>query len=179
MAFFEGLGEKITKGSQDAVQKTKDMAAVMNLNSENSSLDKANESTKNQIGNAIFDGIFKELDAEEIQENGEPIAIPADLWRDICQKAKIIKQNELIKKANEEKIRSLKGETPCPKCGKILPKDAAFCTSCGEKIVKEESIKMGQQSDSIVCPNCGKKLSADARFCTGCGTAVAEISNID
>lgn len=51
--------------------------------------------------------------------------------------------------------------TKCTKCGSIIPKNAKFCSECGEivQIVTE---------NTIVCPNCGKTVT-QAKFCSECG----------
>ncbi|WP_026659567.1 zinc ribbon domain-containing protein [Butyrivibrio sp. AC2005] len=173
MAFFEELGEKISKGSQDAVQKTKDMANVVNLTNENNNLDKRIAATKKQIGISVYDALFEKMSLEDIQNASSPAEISDTLWTGLCQLVVDIKNFEQTKLDNFEKIRDLKGESLCPKCGKLLPKGAAFCTACGEKIQKSEPAPVAPATGKV-CPNCGKQLSEDAVFCTGCGTKVAE-----
>ncbi|SEK65894.1 replication restart DNA helicase PriA [Butyrivibrio sp. ob235] len=171
MAFFEELGSKISKGSQDAVQKTKDMASVVNLTNENNSLDKKNVTIKNQMGISLYDAIFEKMSLEDTANTESPVQLPAELWSNLCQMAAEIKKNEQTKLDNNEKIRDLKGERLCPKCGKLLPREAAFCTACGEKLPMPEPAQAPVPAGKV-CPNCGKQLSDDAVFCTSCGTRI-------
>ena len=48
----------------------------------------------------------------------------------------------------------------CPKCNEELEENAAFCSSCGEKI---------QNEDSKECPSCGTLNKSNSKFCNSCG----------
>ena len=50
--------------------------------------------------------------------------------------AKIKEKNELIKQINEE-MGANKNMKVCPKCNAFVKDDAQFCSSCGEKLEKE------------------------------------------
>lgn len=47
----------------------------------------------------------------------------------------------------------------CPNCKMKLPKNAKFCSGCGQKIVPKDSVK---------CPNCGQ-IVPKGKFCVECG----------
>ena len=51
----------------------------------------------------------------------------------------------------------------CIRCGKGLPDDARFCSSCGSPVPPPKP----------VCPVCGRELDEQAAFCCYCGTKVA------
>ncbi len=57
----------------------------------------------------------------------------------------------------------------CPKCGKPVSPNAAFCRYCG--------MRMGVQTAPAgkICPTCGTMLSAQAKFCSKCGTRMDEL----
>ncbi len=175
--FLGNLGQRISATSQEAVQKTKDMANIMSLNNENSGLDKKNDSIQKQIGSEIYEQIFRTKSIDDVKRMGEDNTIPSDLWNQVCEFVIQIKQNELAKVDNERKILELKGELPCPKCGKMIPKGAMFCSGCGEKspyVERSQDIDESEanKSDERVCPTCGKPLLADAAFCKYCGTKI-------
>ncbi len=65
---------------------------------------------------------------------------------------------------NIEKAIQNKETITCNKCGQILPINAQFCFSCGEKIVV---VPHGD----IVCPSCGKTVPK-GKFCLECGQAL-------
>ena len=48
----------------------------------------------------------------------------------------------------------------CAKCGEMMPANAKFCPSCGEK------------QEAKFCAECGAKLEAGAKFCPNCGKKV-------
>lgn len=175
--FFGNLGQRISATSQEAVQKTKDMASVMNLNNENTSLNKKNESIQKQIGTEIYEQIFKAKSIDDVKQMLDKNEIPSDLWKNVCEFVIQIKENESAKAENERKILELKGEMPCPKCGKMIPKGAMFCSGCGEKSPYVEQhqnapVMTPEKPKERVCPECGKPLLDDAAFCKYCGTKI-------
>lgn len=65
----------------------------------------------------------------------------------------------------------------CKKCGKVLPDSAAFCSKCGEKVIKETGILEKNASvNELVCPNCGKTFELDNVFCDECGFKLEVVS---
>lgn len=48
----------------------------------------------------------------------------------------------------------------CANCGEMMPANAKFCPSCGEK------------QEAKFCAECGAKLEAGAKFCPNCGKKV-------
>lgn len=51
----------------------------------------------------------------------------------------------------------------CVHCGKPMPADADFCTSCGKRVTEENK----------ACANCGAELPGEFAFCPKCGTRVS------
>ena len=175
--FFGNLGQKISATSQEAVQKTKDMASAMSLNSENSGLDKKNDQLQKQIGTEIYGRIFKDKSIEDVKNMTVDNTMPADLWNSVCDYVIQIKQNDMAKAENERKILELKGEMPCPKCGSMIPKGAVFCSKCGEKspYADQAANAISRPAESIpkrICSKCGKPLLDDAAYCKYCGNKV-------
>lgn len=71
----------------------------------------------------------------------------------------------------------------CSKCGAEIADNSKFCTKCGNKverpesIVKEEPVKeepakvepVKEEPSKSICSGCGQELLPGARFCTKCG----------
>ena len=53
----------------------------------------------------------------------------------------------------------------CPNCGAAVVAGAAFCQSCGTRLVEEPP-------PVRFCPKCGAQLREGARFCPKCGQAI-------
>lgn len=51
----------------------------------------------------------------------------------------------------------------CPNCGKEMPADLSFCTSCGTKLAEAKKF----------CPNCGTENPNDFSFCCKCGAPLS------
>lgn len=64
----------------------------------------------------------------------------------------------------DARVRALttRGAIACPRCGPRPESDAAFCSSCGDRL-----------PGTTLCPVCGSGVPSGARFCEGCGSAVA------
>lgn len=147
MAFFDEIGKKITKTSQEAYSKTKDLADVMKLNSAISDNEKFLAKKYEALGQLYY---FKNADkivSEEYQT----------LFSEI---SKILLDIDNYK----EQIKILKGVKKCTVCGADMPSGATFCTNCGAKVVN---------TSIVVCNNCGKTIPAGAAFCTNCGAKVS------
>ena len=57
----------------------------------------------------------------------------------------------------------------CPSCGVAVVAGAAFCQTCGARLVEEEP-----PVPVLFCPHCGAQLREGARFCPKCGQTVPE-----
>ncbi|QSX05308.1 zinc ribbon domain-containing protein [Sedimentibacter sp. zth1] len=157
MEFFKGIGNKISKTSQEAVKKTKELAEVSRLNSEISAEERNIITIYQNIGKLYFD----KYKNEECSEFAEYI--------------NNVKEGlEKIETAKEE-VKLLKGKRTCPKCGAELEVETVFCSMCGQKmpeIEKEEELVEEQVEDKTkeFCASCGQELEDGAMFCPSCGT---------
>ena len=126
----------------------------------------------------------KEADIEEIYiEIGKTIYEDYKAGKDVGKL--FTKESKKIDKLNEEidemnvKILYNKKQRICEKCGKIIPLESTFCSSCGTKQkalkVKEEN-KNGKKEElkQIVCPECGTISEPDSKFCLKCGREFAK-----
>jgi len=155
MAFFDELGKKITKTSQGAIQKTKDMTEIAKLNSSVNEEQRKINQVYMQIGKAYYESHMTQADAEFVY-----------LFDNIVESMEKI--NEC-----ESRIQQLKGMTLCPSCGGENKPGAAFCCSCGAKItVADPNVSELHRPDKTVCTSCGNPLKPGAVFCTNCGKKV-------
>ncbi|MEE1086926.1 MAG: zinc ribbon domain-containing protein [Schaedlerella sp.] len=87
----------------------------------------------------------------------------SELLKDLSKTEKTIK-NYL------GQIAELRGLSLCEKCGAEVPKEAAFCGVCGEKMPMKQTENLAE--NQIQCMNCGKILEKGVNFCIFCGTPV-------
>jgi hypothetical protein len=59
--------------------------------------------------------------------------------------------------------------TVCPSCGVAVVAGAAFCQTCGARLVEEKP-----PAPVLFCVHCGAQLREGARFCPKCGQTVLE-----
>lgn len=150
MAFFDDIGKKISQTGQDMVQKTKDTAETMRLNSAISDEEKRIQSLYLEIGKRYF-----ELHADDYDPQlEEPV---------LC-----VKEANTKIAGYTEQLNRIKGLVRCATCGADVPIGTPFCTGCGAKMpVVETAVEPAIRR----CKKCGLPLPDGAGFCTNCGTA--------
>ncbi|MCB0154182.1 MAG: zinc ribbon domain-containing protein [Anaerolineae bacterium] len=57
----------------------------------------------------------------------------------------------------------------CSNCGRQMPVEAAFCSSCGQALTPPDERE--EESTDQLCPKCGYTIQPEDAFCAGCGTA--------
>jgi membrane protease subunit (stomatin/prohibitin family) len=57
-------------------------------------------------------------------------------------------------------------QTPCPKCGTLVPQGTRFCPGCGNSMAPAAPA-------GPPCPKCGQPTAAGAKFCPSCGASLA------
>ena len=157
MAFLDALNDKISKLSQDAIQKTKDMS----------------DSVK--ISNAIRE--------EENQQNILYQKI-GELYYHDCKDAAqgdfLVWCQQITESKNrvaewKSRLQTIKGVSICPNCHSEVPVNSVFCNNCGAKMpqatvqTEDQTVKSGK-----ICKNCGMPIPEGHVFCTNCGTKVEE-----
>lgn len=121
----------------------------------------------------------KENDIEEIY-----IAMGKTVYEDYKEGKNVgksfTKEAKKIDDLNKEiaemntKILYNKNQRICEKCGKIIPLESTFCSSCG---TKQKPIKFKEENKNAkkeepkqqVCPECGTISDPDSKFCLKCG----------
>ena len=141
MAFFEGIGKKLSDAGQSVAQQTKNFADVAQLNSAINEAEKKIAQFKNELGQLYYEAHKTDANVE-----GANIIAQINALYDEIQTTK-------------EKINSIKGIVKCEKCGASLPQNSKFCLQCGEKIA---------ESSLVTCPGCGKQVQK-GKFCLECG----------
>lgn len=153
MAFLDQLSSKLSQTSQTAVQKTKDMAEIMRLNSQISEQERKIEQNYREIGKLYYEN-FADKDVE--------------LFRTLVAEIKGAEGDVCEMKAN---LLRLKGTQPCPVCGANQPAGSVFCNSCGAKMPDAPAAAAKPlDADGIPCRSCGAIMSKDTIFCTNCGS---------
>lgn len=151
MDIFEMIGEKITKTGEKAMQKTKDTADLVKLNSQISDEERKLKELFYQVGKRCFKENFDNPESTFNQLFNE------------------IKESQNIINACTEQVKKLKGIFKCPKCKYDVPNNAAFCSSCGSDIyIAPTSAARNGPS----CHNCDADILAGKAFCVQCGTKV-------
>lgn len=99
-----------------------------------------------QLGVATYAKMVQEAD------NGDLIASLGDEITEVRAALEVV----------EEKISEQKNLRSCPNCGAKMPREAAFCSSCGTKLETEEE----KPADDAGC--CGEECdtACDAECCT-------------
>lgn len=147
MSFWEELGQRITQGSQGAIQKTKAIAGVMSMNADISDSKRKIRDLHEELGKILVEDTFADLTAgriSELLEADDLDSLKREIdfkdWKEVLTKVMYIKSEEEVIAINEEKIREYKEEDRCPACGRKVTKNMAFCPDCGAKIehTKEE-----------------------------------------
>ena len=96
------------------------------------------------------------------------------------KKAKPVKISD-VPTAVRKPEKSAKDVTPdtknakCPKCGKTYDGKVVFCSDCGEKLVKPETVVRPEPPKAKVktkCPKCGKVCAEKVAFCSECGCKI-------
>ena len=153
MGVFNDFGKKISQTSQDAVQKTKDLAEVSKLNSQINASQKTIKETYTQIGEKYF-SLYRNSSAPELQQFVDLISSNMDKIEQL--------------KADIQRVKKI---AVCPKCGTECSTSTPFCGSCGTQLTPEpeEAPIDVEVTNYMFCSECGTKLSPDATFCNNCG----------
>ena len=177
MSFWEELGQRITQGSQGAIQKTKAIAGVMSMNADISDSKRKIRDLHEELGKILVEDTFADLTAgriSELLEADDLDSLKREIdfkdWKEVLTKVMYIKSEEEVIAINEEKIREYKEEDRCPACGRKVTKNMAFCPDCGAKIehTKEE------ESAAEAAPEAAPEAAAEAAAAPEAAEAAAE-----
>lgn len=146
MGFIDSIGRTVA-GSSQASRKKAGNTEEEKINAEIQKHQMNVLEEYQRIGEQYFK-LFKDDPAPELKQNIESVnAINAQI------------------KECEGQRRALKGLVLCERCGAEQPREAAFCSRCGNRLIPE---------DAALCPNCGSVIQEGALFCTNCGTKLQD-----
>ncbi|MCI4363528.1 MAG: SPFH domain-containing protein [Thermoplasmata archaeon] len=60
-------------------------------------------------------------------------------------------------------------QSPCPKCGTMIPAGSRFCPSCGQSMAPPAP-PAAAATPTITCAKCSTPFPSTAKFCPNCGT---------
>lgn len=116
--FWEDLGKRIGETAENMTAMAGDAIEIQRLKSQVRNLARGNAVDLMELGRTIYD---RYKAGEEVDENAKAL----------CE---AIRDREASMGEYEKKIAQIKGASECPKCGKMVAKDMAYCPYCGEKI---------------------------------------------
>ena len=149
--------EKLSRMTQSAVSKSKDMAEITRMNIEISNFENSIRQQTAAIGQSVVEnGLLQ--DVPDVQER---LAQIAQLQEKIA--------------ANRAAVEALRGANLCPNCGATLAADVNFCPHCGASRAQAQAQAPAepQPAEKPVCPACGTQLESDEQFCPNCGHHMA------
>lgn len=161
MSFFK----RVQEGAAKAAEKAKETVEVSRLSTQISSKKRDIARIQQNIGEMVYQSYLTEG-----SESSEASVIP------MCDQISVL-YREIA--GIELKIKEIKNEKDCV-CGKVVPLDTRFCSSCGHKFEErhqEENEAPLAESEAEVeeivveCAECHAPLEPGATFCGNCGTS--------
>ena len=107
MPFFREFTKKVSQGSQEAVQKTRDMASILSWNADITDAEARIYDLEEDLGRAVFAENFEGMTKEQIQDilamdESESLTLTISDWRPFTETLlKILEDKDLI--ADREK----------------------------------------------------------------------------
>ena len=151
MSFINSLGRKISQTGHEVLQKTKETAEIIKYNNLISDEENHLEQLFACLGKEFYEQAYDVC----LEKRPETVAE--------------IKESQAKIEGYLAHLQSVKGVILCPKCGKDLPPDVAFCSACGHRLESEEAVPSASETERI-CPNCSAPVPEDFLFCIKCGT---------
>ena len=129
MAFFNDFMEKVNQAAQSVTNKTKEGMEISRLSGEGRSIQSELEGIYGQIGRAY------------VEANGATTEAMSALS---ARAAELLARLEEL----EHQKLQLRNQNACPACGAVMPKDARFCSNCGEKMPEPPVIELEPEIDA-------------------------------
>lgn len=157
MAFFDELGKKVSEAGQKTLQKTKELSDTARLNSMLSDEERRIDNYYFEIGK-----LYAFLHGNDYEE-------------DFATMIQGIEDAKCKMQDLKKQIQEVKGVQTCEKCGAEVPKEAAFCSSCGGMMPKAQ---VEVPMDLMKCESCGAFVKSGMRFCTSCGKPLEVVEKL-
>lgn len=145
MSLIDKIGNGVIGAGNSISQKAKDISEQSRINSELAKYKAQKEECFKKLGEAVYGA----------RTNGREPEV-----EDIIKEIQVV--DGFIKNLSNS-LNDVRGVVVCDSCGQEIPRDSAFCPSCGKKL---------ELPDSLECPKCRAKLEIGAKFCVKCGTKV-------
>lgn len=129
--FWEDLGKRIGETAENMTAMAGDAIEIQRLKSQVRNLARGNAVDLMELGRTIYD---RYKAGEEVEESAKAL----------CD---AIRDREASMGEYEKKIAQIKGASECPKCGKMVAKDMAYCPYCGEKVEKIDEDAADEYAD--------------------------------
>ena len=143
MAFFFFFRDRLTQGSQEALQKTREIADVVTMNAEISDSRRKIRELYEELGELLVSEAFAGMTSEQIraaleEENADEASRKIVLanWKEFYSRVRYVRSEEEVIALNEARISELRSDMKCPKCGSRIIKGMSFCPECGARIMK-------------------------------------------
>ena len=180
MAFWDEIREKITQGSQEALQKTKDIADVVTINAEISDSKRKIRELYEELGELLGEEAFADVTktAGKVREYFEEKVEPAvtEMADDVQAKAEHFaeRMQEHVDELKEEAQDAAEAshEVVLRNWKEIYTK-VRFIKSEKEVIELGES-RINELRSETRCPGCGSKVVKGMSFCPECGRKLTE-----
>lgn len=129
MDFFNRMNEGLDKVCEDLAAVGSELAKATKDATENAGLYTQIAAEEGKIKEQYR--IIGELYYKECGENDERMDVLSDAYREAFEKIAVSKWK--IDNARET-ISKNKGAVRCPECGANVPKNAVYCSKCGNKV---------------------------------------------
>ncbi|MBQ5969567.1 MAG: zinc-ribbon domain-containing protein [Clostridia bacterium] len=149
MAFIDDIGNRISRTSQNAITRTKNMAEISRLNSQIAEQERRINNGYFQIGKLYYS------------------QHPDDYAPEFAALIEAIKEAERMAADCKQQIMIVKGVKLCEACGAENPSTGAFCNSCGSPL--PQAAMPAPDPNQTLCPSCGRPVARSVKFCTNCG----------
>lgn len=139
--FWEDLGKRIGETAENMTAMAGDAIEIQRLKSQVRNLARGNAVDLMELGRTIYD---RYKAGEEVEESA----------RALCD---AIKDREASMDEYERKIAKIKGASECPKCGRMVARDMAYCPYCGEKV--EQPVEEPEDETSVMTEEAADEIS--------------------
>lgn len=144
-SFIEGVGKKISQTSQNALEKTKQLAEISKINMK---LNKEEEQLEKLYAN--LGRLYYQLNKDQLE------IIYQDIGGAIAGSIETIGYYQKM-------LHEVKGLKYCESCGKEATEGAVYCSHCGQGLDSQ-----GRELVYRVCTSCGAVSTDEEAACSEC-----------